>query len=227
MNDIILEAKNIRKKYDKEHVLNIDNVKIYKSAFNFLIGPNGSGKTTLLNILSLVDTDFQGEVLYKGQSVKKENFDILNLRRNFSVIWQNPYLFKGTVATNIALPLKLRNVKEKEIEMRVKDMAKQLDIKHLLEKKSNELSGGEMQKTSIARSLITNPEILFVDEPNISLDYESTRYFNNLFLELIEEGITILLITHDLYQIENFAEYITVLNDGKVAKSGPDVKLDF
>lgn len=227
MNDIILEAKNIRKKYDKEHVLNIDNVKIYKSAFNFLIGPNGSGKTTLLNILSLVDTDFQGEVLYKGQSVKKENFDILNLRRNFSVIWQNPYLFKGTVATNIALPLKLRNVKEKEIEMRVKDMAKQLDIKHLLEKKSNELSGGEMQKTSIARSLITNPEILFVDEPNISLDYESTRYFNNLFLELIEEGITILLITHDLYQIENFAEYITVLNDGKVAKSGPDIDLDF
>ena len=227
MNDIILEAKNIRKKYDKEHVLNIENIKIYKSSFNFLIGPNGSGKTTLLNILSLVDTDFQGEVLYKGQSVKKENFDILNLRRNFSVIWQNPYLFKGTVATNIALPLKLRNVKEKEIEMRVKDMAEQLDIKHLLEKKSNELSGGEMQKTSIARSLITNPEILFVDEPNISLDYESTRYFNNLFLELIEEGITILLITHDLYQIENFAEYITVLNDGKVAKSGPDVNLDF
>jgi len=227
MNDIILEAKNVRKKYDKEHILNIDNVKIYKSSFNFLIGPNGSGKTTLLNILSLVDTDFKGEVLYKGQPVTKENFNILNLRRHFSVIWQNPYLFKGTVASNIALPLKLRNVKEKKINKKVRNIAKQLDIEHLLEKKSNELSGGEMQKTSIARSLITNPEILFVDEPNISLDYESTRYFNNLFLELIEEGITILLITHDLYQIENFAEYITVLNDGKVEQSGADVNLDF
>ncbi len=227
MKDIILEAKNIRKKYDKEHILDLDNVKIYKSSFNFLIGPNGSGKTTLLNILSLVDTDFKGEVLYKGQPVKKENFDILKLRRNFSVIWQNPYLFKGTVASNIALPLKLRKVKQSEIKERVKSIAAELDIENLLEKQSNELSGGERQKTSIARSLITKPEILFIDEPNISLDYESTRYFNNLFLKLIEDGITILLITHDLYQINNFAEYITVLNDGKVEKSGSNIDLDF
>jgi len=227
MKNVILEVNNIRKKYDKEHVLNLNNVKVYEAAFNFLIGPNGSGKTTLLNILSLVDTDFEGEILYKSQPVTRENFDILNLRRKFSVIWQNPYLFKGTVASNIALPLKLRNVKEEEIETRVESTARQLDIENLLNKKSDELSGGEMQKTSIARSLITDPEILFIDEPNISLDYQSTRYFNKLFLELIEDGITILLITHDLYQINNFAEYIMILNDGKVEKSGSDIDIDF
>ncbi|HKL13487.1 MAG TPA: ABC transporter ATP-binding protein [Halanaerobiales bacterium] len=227
MKNIILEANNIKKRYDKEAVLDLDNIKIFESAFNFLIGPNGSGKTTLLNILSLVDTDFKGEVIYKGQPVKKVNFDLLDLRRNFSVIWQNPYLFKGSVASNIALPLKLRNVKEDEIASRVENIAKKLEITNLLNKKSDELSGGERQKTSIARSLITNPEILFIDEPNISLDYQSTQYFNDLFLRLTSEGTTILLITHDLYQINNFAEYITILNDGKVVKSGSDIELDY
>src|SRR6056297_517139 len=227
MKNIILEANNIKKRYDKEAVLDLDNIKIFESAFNFLIGPNGSGKTTLLNILSLVDTDFKGEVIYKGQPVKKVNFYLLDLRRNFSVIWQNPYLFKGSVASNIALPLKLRNVKEDEIASRVENIAKKLEITNLLNKKSDELSGGERQKTSIARSLITNPEILFIDEPNISLDYQSTQYFNDLFLRLTSEGTTILLITHDLYQINNFAEYITILNDGKVVKSGSDIELDY
>src|SRR6056297_1257472 len=127
MKNIILEANNIKKRYDKEAVLDLDNIKIFESAFNFLIGPNGSGKTTLLNILSLVDTDFKGEILYKSKPVNKENFDILNLRRNFSVIWQNPYLFKGTVASNIALPLKLRDVKEEEINTRIQNTAQQLD----------------------------------------------------------------------------------------------------
>ena len=120
MKNIILEANNIKKCYDKEHVLNIENIKIYEAAFNFLIGPNGSGKTTLLNILSMVDTDFKGDIIYRGQKVKKDKVDALKLRRKFSVIWQNPYLFKGTIAHNIGLPLKLRQVKTKEIEKKVK-----------------------------------------------------------------------------------------------------------
>jgi tungstate transport system ATP-binding protein len=220
MKNIILEANNIKKCYDKEHVLNLENIKIYEAAFNFLIGPNGSGKTTLLNILSMVDTDFKGDIVYKGHKIKKDKVDALELRRKFSVIWQNPYLFKGTIAHNIGLPLKLRQVKGKKIEQRVKNIAEELEITHLLNKSHNELSGGERQKASIARALITNPEILFIDEPNNSLDYESSRYFNNLFSKLIDEGITILLITHDLYQIEHYEDYITLLDNGKVAKSG-------
>jgi len=226
MKNIILEANNIKKCYDKEHVLNIENIKIYEAAFNFLIGPNGSGKTTLLNILSMVDTDFKGDIIYRGQKVKKDKVDALKLRRKFSLIWQNTYLFKGTIAKKIELPLKLRQVKTKEIEKKVKNIAKELEISHLLKKSHNELSGGERQKASIARALITNPEILFIDEPNNSLDYESAKYFNNLFSKLIDEGITILLITHDLYQIEHYANYITLLDQGKVIKTGLYEEMD-
>src|SRR6056297_1232499 len=104
MKNIIMEANNLIKCYDQEYVLNLENIKVYEGAFNFLIGSNGSGKTTLLNILSMVDTDFKGEVIYKGEKIGKEKIDILKLRRKFSVIWQNPYLFKGTVRYNIGLP---------------------------------------------------------------------------------------------------------------------------
>ena len=220
MKNIILEANNIKKCYDKEYVLDLENIKIYKGSFNFLIGPNGSGKTTLLNILSMIDTDFKGHIFYKGHKVKKDKVDVLELRRKFSVIWQNPYLFKGSIAYNIGLPLKLRQMKDRKVEKKVREISEELEITHLLDKSHNELSGGERQKASIARALITDPDILFIDEPNNSLDYESSRYFNNLFSKLIEEGITILLITHDLYQIENYADYITLLDNGRILKSG-------
>ncbi|MCF8009366.1 MAG: ATP-binding cassette domain-containing protein, partial [Halanaerobiales bacterium] len=167
------------------------------------------------------------EVLYRGVKVEKEKNKLLELRRKFSVIWQNPYLYHGTVEHNIKLPLKLRNVGHKIIKRKVFNIANKLEIKHLLHKNSNKISGGEKQKVSIARSLITEPEILFIDEPNSSLDYKSSRYFNNLFTDLISEGVTILLITHDLYQIENYAEYITVLERGEVASSGAINEVDF
>lgn len=220
MKNIILEANNIKKCYDEEFVLDLENIKIYEGSFNFLIGPNGSGKTTLLNILSMIDTDFKGNIIYKGHKVKKDKVDILKLRRKFSVIWQNPYLFKGSITYNIGLPLKLRQMKDRKVEQKVRKISEDLEITHLLKKSHDELSGGERQKVSIARALITDPEILFIDEPNNSLDYESSRYFNNLFSKLIDEGITILLITHDLYQIENYADYITLLENGRVLKSG-------
>jgi len=226
MKNIIMEANNLIKCYDQEYVLNLENIKVYEGAFNFLIGSNGSGKTTLLNILSMVDTDFKGEVIYKGEKIGKEKIDILKLRRKFSVIWQNPYLFKGTVRYNIGLPLRLRQVKKEIIDKKIDKISSELEITNLLNKKHNELSGGERQKASIARALITNPEILFIDEPNNSLDYESAKYFNNLFSKLIQDGITILMITHDLYQIEHYADYITLLDQGKVIKTGLYEEMD-
>lgn len=227
MNDkkVILEGHSIKKSYKEDQVLEIDSVKIYEGVFNFLLGPNGSGKTTLLNILSQVDVDYQGQVFYRGQKVVKQELNVLKLRRRFSVIWQNPYLYKGSAASNIGLPLHLRNENNGNVQQKVEKLAADLNISHLLKKKSSELSGGEQQKVSIARALITEPEVLFIDEPHTSLDYESSRFFNNLFTDLVNEGITILLITHDLYQIENMADYIILLKEGKVVESNQAQKV--
>jgi tungstate transport system ATP-binding protein len=200
--------------------LNIEEFEIYEGVFNLLLGSNGCGKTTLLRILSLVDKDYKGELIYRGQKLDKQEDEILKWRRKFSVIWQEPYLYRGSVKKNIGLPLKLRRMDKEEIEEKINNLAAKLNITHLLPKRNNELSGGEKQKVSIARALVTEPEILFIDEPATNLDYKSNQFFNRLFIELVEKGVSILLITHDLYQIKKLANYITLLKEGKVASSG-------
>ncbi|MEC9488272.1 MAG: ATP-binding cassette domain-containing protein, partial [Halanaerobium sp.] len=159
---VIITAQNIKKYYGQKQVLDIDEFRLYEGKFNLLLGPNGSGKTTLLNILSLIDEDYQGTIQYQGQPIDRQG--LLQQRRKYAVIWQNPYLYKGTVAYNIGLPLKLRNTPQEDIKGRVKGLARELGIADLLTQKSNELSGGELQKVSIARAVITRPEVLFIDE---------------------------------------------------------------
>jgi len=218
--NVILEARNIVKYYGEQKVLDIENFTLYKGAFNFLIGPNGSGKTTFLQILSLVDKDYRGELYYKGEAIDYQRDNLLKSRRKFSVIWQNPYLYKGSVSYNIGLPLRLRGVNKKSIHHKVKQMAEKLAITELLSKRHDQISGGEKQKVSIARALITEPEIIFVDEPTNSLDKESISFFNQHFSELVTDEMTVLLITHDLTQVKRLANHINSLDKGKLIYQG-------
>lgn len=213
--DKIIEVKNIKKICRDKTILDIDNFAVIKNKFNFIIGGNGSGKTSLLNILSLVDQTYQGELYYKGKKISKEQQN-LSLRRKFSVIWQDPYLYRGSVFYNIALPLKLRDTVQSAIEKKVKEIAARLEISNLLEQSAHTLSGGEKQKTSIARALITDPEILFVDEATTNLDEESIHFFNSHFADLVTDQMTVVMVSHDRRQIKKLADQITLLRGGKI-----------
>jgi tungstate transport system ATP-binding protein len=193
----------IRKKVCRDKtILDIDNFVVLKNKFNFIIGGNGSGKTTLLNILSLVDQDYRGQFYYKSRNINKEEQN-LKLRRKFSVIWQDPYLYRGNVYYNIALPLKLRDCSPKLVDRKVKEIAKKLEIENLLHQSAHTLSGGERQKASIARALITEPEVLFVDEVTTNLDEESIHFFNSHFADLVTAEMTVVMVSHDRRQIKN------------------------
>ena len=213
--DKIIEVKNIKKVCGDKTILDIERFEVLKNKFNFIIGGNGSGKTSLLNILSLVDQDYRGELYYKGQKLNKESQN-LNLRRKFAVIWQDPYLYRGSVFYNIALPLKLRDISSSQIKIKVKEMAARLEIDELLEQSAHTLSGGEKQKISIARALITDPEILFVDEATTNLDEESIHFFNSHFADLVTDEMTVVMVSHDRRQIKELAEKITLLKCGEV-----------
>jgi len=215
LEDKIIEIKNIKKVCREKTILNIKEFAVFKNKFNFIIGGNGSGKTSLLNILSLVDQDYRGELYYKGQKLNKESQN-LNLRRKFAVIWQDPYLYRGSVFYNIALPLKLRDISSSQIKIKVKEMAARLEIDELLEQSAHTLSGGEKQKISIARALITDPEILFVDEATTNLDEESIHFFNSHFADLVTDEMTVVMVSHDRRQIKELAEKITLLKGGEV-----------
>ncbi|MGM0601802.1 MAG: ABC transporter ATP-binding protein [Bacillota bacterium] len=217
---IILKAFNIKKDIRGKKILDLEALNIYAGQFNFIIGPNGSGKTTLLNILSFVDEDFSGDLIYNDQIIGKET-DKVKLRRNFSVIWQEPYLYRGSVFYNISMPLRLRGVNKNQYRKKTEEMAQKLEIENLLEQSAATLSGGEKQKVSIARSLITEPKILFVDEPTTSLDEESIEFFNSHFDELVTDEMTVVMVTHDKKQIRRLAEKVTILKKGSVQYSGP------
>ncbi|MFW6229481.1 MAG: ATP-binding cassette domain-containing protein [Halanaerobium sp.] len=212
--DKIIEVKNLKKICREKTILEIDQFSVLKNKFNFIIGGNGSGKTTLLNILSLIDQQYEGKMYYKDQLLTKE--ENLALRRSFSVIWQAPYLYRGDVFYNIALPLKLREYPQSKIDDLVKDMAVKIEIESLLEQSAHTLSGGERQKVSIARALITDPEILFVDEATTNLDEESIQFFNSHFADLVTEDTTVVMVSHDRRQIRELADCVSLLRQGKL-----------
>ena len=214
-DDKIIEVKNIKKVCRDKTILDIEQFSVLKNKFNFIIGGNGSGKTSLLNILSLIDQDYWGEIYYRGQKINKDR-QSLELRRKFSVIWQDPYLYRGNVFYNIALPLKLRNIDQIKINQRVNEIAGRLEIESLLEQSAHTLSGGEKQKVSIARALITDPEILFVDEATTNLDEESIQFFNSHFAELVTDEMTVVMVSHDRRQIKKLADQITLLKGGQI-----------
>jgi len=213
--DKIIEIKNIKKVCRDKIILDIEQFAVFKNKFNFIIGGNGSGKTSLLNILSLVDQTYQGDLYYKGEKISKDQQN-LALRRKFSVIWQDPYLYRGSVFYNIALPLKLRDIAQNKIDKKVKEMAARLEISNLLEQSAYTLSGGEKQKTSIARALISEPEILFVDEATTNLDEESINFFNSHFADLVTDQMTVVMVSHDRRQIKELADQITLLKGGRI-----------
>jgi len=222
----ILKVKNLNKKIGDKKILDINEYSVIKDKFNFIIGANGSGKTTLLNILSFIDRDFKGEIYYKGKLLDKSE-EHLELRRKFSVIWQDPYLYRGNVYDNIELPLKLRGFGKDERRKRVKNIVKKIEIEELLEQSAFTLSGGEKQKVSIARALVTEPEILFVDEATTNLDEESVRFFNSHFADLVTDDMTVFMVSHDRRQIKKLADRITYLKKGQVLVSKPAEEFNF
>ncbi|MFN2340666.1 MAG: ATP-binding cassette domain-containing protein [Halanaerobium sp.] len=224
--DKIIEVKNLKKVCREKKILDIEEFSIFKDKFNFIIGGNGSGKTTLLNILSLIDQNYQGELYYKDQLLKKDE-EKLELRRKFSVIWQDPFLYRGDVFYNIALPLKLRDYSASQIDYLVKDIAVKIEIENLLEQSAYTLSGGERQKVSIARALITEPEILFVDEATTNLDEESIQFFNSHFADLVTDQMTVVMVSHDRSQIKELADYVSLMRQGEIVVSEKRNKFNF
>lgn len=214
----LLIGKNINKYYGDIKVLDIEEIIISSGKIQVLMGPNGSGKTTLIKILSQLEEMDLGQIYYQGMEIS--NLESLALRRKIAFIWQNPLLYNGSVYNNIVQGLKYRNIEKKEIENRVNLVMERLKIIDLKDKDARKLSGGEQQKVSIARSLVTDPELIFIDEPNTSLDMESIDIVEEIIKEEKEKGLAIVLVTHNFYQAKNLADEIILLRKGKIIARG-------
>lgn len=221
--DIVLETKNIRKEYGSKgnSFVAIDNLNLEVQRGDFLgiMGPSGAGKTTLLNILSTIDKPSSGEVLYNGNNiVNMKNKDLSLFRRdNVGFIFQDFNLIDSmTIEDNIALPLSLSNVDASTIIKKTKELSSFLGIETQLKKYPYELSGGQKQRVAAARAMITNPTIIFADEPTGALDSKSSQELLEYLIKMNKElNTTIIMVTHDAFAA-SYCEKILFLKDGKI-----------
>lgn len=221
--DSVIKLKNINKTYEKgikTKVLHDISLEFQEGTFNSIIGQSGSGKSTLLNIIGTLDKPSSGEIYIDGkrtdQMKKKELSYLRNKKMGF--IFQFHYLLpEFTVLENVLIPYKMYNRKVKKEDIsRAEELLNLVGLSEVKNKKSNMISGGQQQRTAIARALMNNPKIILADEPTGNLDSETTENIYNLLREINGKfKTTFIIITHDR-RIAEKADRIIEIKDGKI-----------
>lgn len=212
--------KVFRTRFSKEVTRALQDVdfKVDENEFIAIMGESGSGKTTLLNILATLEKPTNGSVILNGEEITKiKESKLAEFRlKNFGFVFQDFNLLDTlSVKDNIFLPLVLGRLPYQEMEKRITRLAPKLHIEELLEKRPFELSGGQKQRVAIARSLITNPQLLLADEPTAALDYRNSEDILNLFEDINSYGQTLLMVTHSA-NAASHAKRVLFIKDGRI-----------
>lgn len=217
----MIELTNISKKFKNGkndfYALSDVNLNVEKSEILGLMGPSGSGKTTLLNIIGGIYQPSLGEYRFEDfQVVGDETFLSKFRSQNIGFILQHFALIKNrTIFYNISLPLKYKKIESKEIKRRVVAIAKTLGIEDKLKKYPYMLSGGECQRVAIARAIVSAPKIILADEPTSSLDTANKQTILQILKQLNDEGMTIIIATHDS-DVAKVCSRIINLKEGEI-----------
>ena len=220
----MLEVQNIKKIYrsrfgkNELEALKSINFTVDAGEYIAIMGESGSGKTTLLNILALLDRPTSGKVIFMGKDLQEiKDSEMAKFRReNLGFVFQDFNLLDNfTVKENILLPLVLSDEKISVMEEKLLKIAKKLNVSDLLNKYPYEISGGQKQRTAVARALISDPKILLADEPTGALDSNSTRELLKVFKDLNQDGETILMVTHSIMAASE-AKRVLFIKDGEI-----------
>lgn len=219
---MILELKNIYKEYiqGKMSVPVLKNVDFFMEEGEYvaIMGPSGSGKTTLMNIIGCLDQPTQGQFFLDGEDVSKctEN-QMSDIRlRKIGFVFQSFHLLpRQSALTNVELPLNYAKFPKKERRERAFQALERVGLADRVDFLPNQLSGGQMQRVAIARAIVNNPKLLLADEPTGALDSKSGAQVMELFQKLNDEGVSVLMITHDA-EIAAHAKRMVMIRDGEV-----------
>ena len=219
----ILKIESIEKYYGNKSSLTkaINNIsfQVEKGEFVAIMGASGSGKTTLLNCISTIDKVTSGNIYVAGRNITNLNGKELNKfrREELGFIFQDFNLLDTLTAyENIALALSIQGVKPDEIDARIREVARELDIESVLKKYPYEMSGGQKQRVASARAIITEPKLILADEPTGALDSKSSKMLLEKISYLnIKNMATILMVTHDAFT-ESYASRVIFIKDGRI-----------
>ena len=223
---MMLEVKNVHKHFEGLEVLKGIDLQVEKGDVVAILGPSGSGKTTFLRCLNFLEKADQGELIFDGERFDLHTAsrkDIARLRKKTAFVFQNYNLFLNkTVLQNVTLGLtvagKMKKAQANEIAVQALE---RVGMANKLSSYPSQLSGGQQQRVAIARGLVSNPEIIYFDEPTSALDPELIGEVLSVMRQLAEDGMTMLVVTHEMDFARNVSNKVLFMADGNVVESGP------
>lgn len=212
----MLILKNISKKFDKFRLIDI-NIEISEGTYYILLGRSGSGKTQLLELIAGLNRPDSGDIWLDGENITNKKIQ----ERRIGLVFQDYAIFPNmTVFGNIAYSLNSGKLDKIQVKESVLKIATQLNISHLLERNTHYLSSGELQRVALARTLITSPRLLLLDEPMASIDANLKDDVKKLLRHLNRQGLTIIHVTHDYREAVSLAGRVGVIHNGRIIQEG-------
>lgn len=225
---MMLEVIDLYKNYNEIKALNGVNLTVQKGEKIVIIGPSGCGKSTLLRCINLLEKRNEGIIKYDGKDIN--DYQLNNLSQKIGMIFQSYNLFNHlSVIDNITLaPIKLKILTKEEAEKNANVLLAKMKLKEKANRYPKELSGGEKQRIAIIRSLILSPELLLIDEPTGALDPENIKDVHELLDKIAKEGMTMIVVTHEMNFARSFADRVIFMDKGKIVEEGtPNEIFDF
>lgn len=221
----MIKASGIHKHFTNLHAVKGVDITVNDGEVLCIIGPSGSGKSTFLRCLNMLEEPDEGTIEIDGEKVTKEN--IQEMRTKMAMVFQNFNLFSHlNVLDNITIaPINVKGVAKEEAEKKAKDLLKLVGLEEKAEAFPRNLSGGQKQRVAIARALAMDPEIILFDEPTSALDPEMVGEVLDVMKELADEGMTMLVVTHEMGFAREVADKVVFMADGKIIETGSPVEI--
>ncbi|MXX02612.1 MAG: ATP-binding cassette domain-containing protein [Gemmatimonadetes bacterium] len=220
----IIVGEHLAHRYGSGFHLHVENLALYAGKTYAVYGSNGSGKTTLLNILALLTLPQEGRILFEGRPMNgADPGRSRQYRRRVTLLMQHVYLFRSTVFDNVASGLRFRGMAKEAIEARVTGMLDKVGLRQFAHRTAHSLSGGEAQRAGLARALVTDPDVLLLDEPTASVDAAHGKQIEAILAETCRQRrMTVVLSTHQYDQAYRIADEVLIMRDGRMLEKGPE-----
>ena len=222
MTDLKVDVTDLKKNYGSNHVLKGINFKVKNNEVVVLIGPSGSGKSTLLRCLNKLEEPTSGSIIIDGHDISDPKTDIDKARENIGMVFQHFNLFNNlTVGKNITLaPVELGKLEKEQAEFVAKNLLETVGLADKYDAMPASLSGGQKQRVAIARALAMKPDIMLFDEPTSALDPEMVGDVLEVMKELAKDGMTMVVVTHEMGFAKEVADRVVFMADGHVMEEG-------
>ena len=226
MSSPLVALEHVDKHFGDLHVLKDINLTVDKGEVVVLLGPSGSGKSTLCRTINRLETIDSGTISIDGRPVPSEGKELARLRAEVGMVFQSFNLFAHkTILDNVTLgPIKALGLSKADAEKRARELLARVGVEHQAAKYPAQLSGGQQQRVAIARSLAMNPKVMLFDEPTSALDPEMVNEVLDVMIELASQGMTMIVVTHEMGFARKAAHRIVFLADGQIVETGTPVE---